>query len=112
MQRKLILRIELLEARMIPKPVDPWVFVSCPITEERRRNLEPGEKVVLDYFRHSGGLLIYAAERVTTDAKDYGRRCEPGGFLEDVIRELHEECDFRERDGCCKTCENTPVANT
>jgi hypothetical protein len=110
-QRKLISRIELLEARLIPKQVDPWVFISHPITEERRRNLEPGERVVLDYFRQNG-FLIDAAERITTDPKDQGRRCEPGGYLESVIRELHEDCDYRGRDGGCHTCADTPVANT
>jgi hypothetical protein len=111
MQRKLISRIELLEAEMIPKPVDPWMFISHPIAEERRRNLEPGERIVLDYFRHAG-LLIHAAERVTTDPQDHGRRCEPEGFLEEVIRELHEDCYFRGRGGSCNCCQNTPVANT
>ena len=111
MHRKLISRLELPEARMIPKQVDSLVFISHPITEERRRNLEPGERVVLDYFRQDG-LLISAAERITIDPKDRGTRCEPGGYLEDTIRELHRDCYFRDRDGSCHTCHETAVANT
>jgi hypothetical protein len=111
MQRKLISRIELLEARMTPPQPHPWVFITCPITEERRRNLEPRERTVLDYFRQDG-LLISAVERITTDPKDQGRRCEAGGYLEEVIRELHEDCYFRGRDGSCNSCHDTPVANT
>jgi hypothetical protein len=29
-----------------------------------------------------------------------------------VIRELHEDCYFRGRDGSCNSCHDTPVANT
>jgi hypothetical protein len=109
--RKLISRLELLEARMIPKQVHPWVFISCPLPDERLAEIAPDERLVLDYFRHDG-LLISAAERITSDPKDQGRRCQPGGYLEDVIRELHEDCWYRDRDGGCNTCKNTPIANT
>ena len=110
MLRKLISRIELLESRMTPEQPHPWVFITHPLPDERLVDLKPGERLVLDYFRQDG-LLIDAAERITTDAKDHGRRCEPGGYLEDVIRELHEDCYFRGRDGSCNSCHNTPVAN-
>jgi hypothetical protein len=96
---------------MIPKQVDPWVFITCPLPDERLAELAPWERLVLDYFRQEG-LLISAAERITSDPKDQGRRCEPGGYLEDVIRELHRDCYHRERAGFCATCADTPVANT
>ena len=89
MQRKLISRIELLETRLTPEPPQPSVFILCPLPDERLMDLKPGERLVLDYFRHDG-LLISAAERITSDPKDQGRQCEPEGYLEDVIRELHK----------------------
>jgi hypothetical protein len=111
MDRKLISRIELLETRLTPQQPQPWVFIMRPLPDERLMDLEHGARLVLDHFRHDG-LLISAAERITTDPKDHGRRCEPEGYLEDVIRELHEDCYFRSRGGSCNSCKNTPVANT
>jgi hypothetical protein len=111
MHRKLMSRIELLETRLTPEPPQPSVFILCPLPDERLVDLKPGERLVLDYFRQDG-LLISAAERITSDPKDQGRQCEPEGYLEDVIRELHEDCYFRSRGGSCNSCKNTPVANT
>ena len=108
---KLCSRLEHLEARRTPKQTVCLVFVWRWIPKDRRENLAPGERIVQDHYRQCG-QLINARQRITTDPDDHGRRCEPEGYLEDVIQELHKNCWYRERGGSCLTCTGTPVANT
>jgi hypothetical protein len=112
MKREICRRLEYLEELLAPPdPGMAFVFIMNPLPAGAEENLKPGERVVLDYYRQEG-LLIDARERITTDPADEGRRCEPDGHLEDVIRELHEECYYRSRDGSCRTCHGTAVEGT
>jgi hypothetical protein len=86
------------------------VFVVHALSPHSEENLAPGERIVLDYYRHCG-LLIEARERITTDNGDEGLRCEPEGHLEDVIRELHADCYWR-KGGSCRTRAGTAVEGT
>jgi hypothetical protein len=52
------------------------VFVMHPLPPHTDQNLAP-------------------RERITTDERDEGLRCEPEGHLENVIRELHADCSWR-----------------
>lgn len=108
---KMCRRLQDLETRLIPRECPSCVFVMQPVDPRRRENLAQGERIVMDYFRHDG-QLISAAERITTDPADAGRRCEPGGHLRDVIESLHRDCYWREKYGVCRICKHTPVANT
>ena len=75
---------------------------------ERRRNLAPGERVVVDWYRN-WGTMTHGRERITQDPEDHGRACKPGGYLLDVLEELHQSCSFKST-GSCGDCANTPVA--
>ena len=111
MNRQLWRRLDRLESQINPEGPPSAVFIMHPIPEEKRNNLAPGERIVLDHYRQTG-FLISAAERVTTDPADCGGKCEPGGYLEDVIQRLHAQCYWRERGGSCNSCDGTPVAHT
>ena len=104
-------RLDILEQRLIPKPIVYVVFNMHPLPPEQKQNLGPGERIVSDHYRHTG-LLIYAAQRITSDPNDNGRQCDPEGCLEDVVRRIHEECELRQRLGSCHSCHGTPIANT
>ena len=80
-------------------------------TLQQKQNLKPGERIVSDHYRQTG-LLIYAAQRITNDRNDHGRRCEPEGYLENVVKRIHTDCYFRVRSGSCHSCHGTPIANT
>jgi hypothetical protein len=112
MKREICRRLEYLEALLAPPaPAMALIFIANPLPPGAGENLAPGERVVLDYYRHEG-LLIEARERITADETDGGRRCEPESHLEDVIRELHSDCYYRSRGGSCRTCHGTAVADT
>ena len=76
---------------------------------ERKKNLVPPERVVVDWFRNSNSMT-YGRERITCDTADKGRKCKPGGYLLDVIEEIHQGCFHREITGSCQICQNTPAA--
>jgi hypothetical protein len=108
MRRSLIRRMEKLEARCAEAHL-ARVPVAVLMDSVPDRPLAPGEHVAEDWYRESGGLYL-ARERITSDAADTGRRCQPGGFLLDVVAELHANCCWREIPGACPTCRGTPVA--
>jgi hypothetical protein len=82
------------------------VWHRVPI--ERKKNLGPGERVVVDWYRN-WGTMTHGRERVTQDPEDYGRACKRGGYLLDVLEELHHSCVHKGM-GSCGDCANTPVA--
>jgi hypothetical protein len=67
-------------------------------------------KVVLDLFRNSGSVC-WAKERLAVHPEDTGNRCEPGGYLPDVLLEIHESCPWHQEPGGCRLCEGTPIAD-
>jgi hypothetical protein len=75
---------------------------------ERKKNLGPGERVVVDWYRNCG-VMTYGRERITHDPKDQGRKCKAGGYLLDVLEELHRSCSHKDATGSCRDCVNTPV---
>lgn len=81
-------------------PVMLWMMGQ--IERSRRKALAPNERIVQDWYRDFYDI-VWARERITTDPADGGQRCERGGYLEGVIREIHETCEFRE-DGGCMNC--------
>jgi hypothetical protein len=99
MRQNLIRRLEKLESRLPPLPVG-----ACWVSSARddRTGLAENERIVYDLYRQEG-LWFSSREHITTDPNDQGRRCPPGRYLEDVIRELHEECEWRDK-GCCGIC--------
>jgi hypothetical protein len=107
MTRGLTKRISKLEAAYTtPKLVrSPLVML---VGREQEGALAPGERVVEDWFRDCGSI-VWARERVMTDAEDVGRRCPPGGYLLDVLEDFHDHCPWRTRTGACQMCERTPV---
>jgi hypothetical protein len=102
-------RLIQLEARMAPLVCPNYIFISEALPDDRVQNLAAGERIVLDYYRHRG-RLIDARERITSDSKDHGRRCEPKGYLCDIIEEIHANCCYQSKTGYCNICINTPVA--
>jgi len=75
------------------------VWMMDAVDEGVRAAMGPGERIVVDWYRDLYGV-VWARERITTDPTDQGQRCERGGYLLNVIRELHETCELRERGGC------------
>ena len=65
--------------------------------------------VVLDVFRNSGSVC-WARERLACHPDDTGDRCEPGGYLPDVLHEIHESCPWSKNPGVCRLCDGTPIA--
>jgi len=100
MNKNLIRRLEKLESRL--QPNGPIVTFWVSRHRDHRSGLAENERIVYDLYRRQGQWAS-ARERVTTDPADQGRRCPPGGYLEDVIRELHQNCEWRDR-GCCQDC--------
>jgi hypothetical protein len=101
MNKNLLRRLARLE-RWTPPEGPRWptmVWMMNPMDEGARAALAPGERIVDDWYRDLYGV-VWARERITTDPSDPGRRCERGGHLLDVIRELHETCELRESGGC------------
>ncbi len=111
MRKQLCRRLDQLETRGRPEAVPALVLVLHPLPVDQPVHTEAGERVVLDHYRNTG-LLISARQRTTTDPFDTGRRCLPGQPLEDVIREIHRDCWWRDKGGSCHSCHDTPVAGT
>ncbi|MCU1338460.1 MAG: hypothetical protein JWO19_4041 [Bryobacterales bacterium] len=82
------------------------VWHCVPI--ERKKNLGPRERVVVDWYRNQGAMT-YGRERITHDPEDQGRKCKAGGYLLDVLEELHQSCSRKEVAGSCGDCVDTPV---
>jgi len=100
MNRDLLRRVERLERQIPHEPRWPtMLWMMDPIDQEVRAALAPGERIVDDWYRDMRGV-VWARERITTDPTDHDQRCEKDGHLLDVIRELHETCELRERGGC------------
>lgn len=100
MRQNLIRRLERLEsqfAHVIDRVILVWP--RHRIDQARREALADNERIVSDVYREIGDLG-YSRERITTDRLDEGRRCPPRGYLEDVIRELHNNCGKRDSGGC------------
>ena len=93
--------------RLIPRSVTFIVFNMHPLSPEEKLSLQPGERIASDHYRQIG-YLIYAAQRITSDPKDQGRRCEPKGCLEDFVRRIHDSCDQRHKSGSCHSCHGGP----
>jgi hypothetical protein len=55
---------------------------------ERKQALATDERIVVDWYRDFYGV-VWGRERFRNTPGDEGRCCEPGGYLPDVIRELH-----------------------
>lgn len=103
MRRDLLRRIQRLEAGF--RSNEPWpslVVVVRSIESEQRNQLTAGERIVQDWFRNDNHLVL-ARERVTTEADDMGRRCGANSYLAEVIRELHNTCEYKERS--CSICQ-------
>jgi hypothetical protein len=84
-------------------------FVWHCIPPERKQNLAPDERVVVDWFRSIPGILS-GRERITNNPADVGRKCFRNGYLIDILTEIHQECHHRESTGSCEYCHGTPVA--
>ena len=105
-------RLRKVEAKRHPaeKPaVSELATVARTLPRARKQNLAPGERVVIDWYRHSNGVF-WGRERISTDPADQGRHCNRGGYLVEVIQELHQACAGRALDGSCHKCKGTPVA--
>ena len=109
MRRSLLKRIDRLEALYAaPKLIcSPIVML---VDGELQTTLAPDERVVEDWFRDCGAI-VWARQRVTTEADDRGRRCAPGGYLLDVLEAFHNVCPWREKTGVCQMCQGTTVGN-
>jgi hypothetical protein len=79
---------------------------SLPV--ERKINLAADERVVVDWYHHVNGV-VWGRERITKDPVDTGRCCKRGGYLFDVLLELHEACPNCEQVGSRCTCGGTAV---
>ena len=101
MRSDLLRRLERLEAQVNSTERVVAIWIDHRIDKSRRDALAENERIVCDIYRE-WGQYGSARERITTDPLDEGRHCPPGGYLEDVIRELHEQCEFRDRG--CRTC--------
>jgi hypothetical protein len=106
---RLAKRVLALEARLLPPPEPPrYRWITCSLPKEAKANLSADQRVVFDVYRDCNGMGC-ARERITDDPEDQGRAAEPGGYLEDVIREMHETCPLRDQPGWCAHCYGTPV---
>ena len=91
--------------------MSPLIIVTEALPPEQKVGLSVSQRVVIDEYK-SQGLVTLARERVTSKSKDEGRRCPPGGYAEDVIRDIHQNCCYRGTEGFCQICADTPVAGT
>ena len=101
-------RLRKLESKLPSQHVE-LVWLTSLVELEGTKTLAPGERVVQDWYRQSGGG-VDARERITSDPADPGRTCKTDGYLIDVIEEHHRICPERERSGSCHECKSTPVA--
>jgi len=109
--RRIETRIRKLEAELQLDGQPQVTGLACVwhcVPIERKKNLALGERVVVDWYRN-WGALTHGRERVTQDPEDHGRACKRGGYLLDVLEELHQSCVCKNM-GSCGDCANTPVA--
>ena len=111
MNRQLWERLTRLEARLNPESMSPLIIVTEALPPEQKVGLTVSRRVVIDEYK-SQGLVTLARERITSKPNDDGRRCAPTGYAEDVIRDIHRNCCYRNNDGFCRICADTPVAGT
>lgn len=102
MRTDLLRRVERLEGLLARASCPVLLWVDSGPNDVRFGSLGPDERMVYDIYRIDGSWGE-ARRRITTDPSDHGRRCEPGGCLEDVIRDIHETCERRDH-GECETC--------
>jgi len=77
MRRDLLRRLAKLERhRPEALPLLRHVWITDCVEEPRRTALCAGERIVLDWYSDVN-FEVFARERITTDACDEGRRCEP-----------------------------------
>jgi hypothetical protein len=108
---KLLGRLIQLECRMVDRACPKYFIVAEQIPENALDRLPDGQRIVLDCYR-SDRNFVEARQRITQDPNDDGRQCEPGGYLLDVIREIHAGCIHRESAGHCNSCVGSSVAGT
>ena len=102
-------RLERLKARMVRHSAR-WplmVWNMRPLPKERIENLAVNERVVNDWYRDIRGI-VWMRERITAEPNDHGRKCEPDGYLADVLEEVHRDCEHR-TEGACRACAGTPL---
>ena len=107
-------RLRKLEAKRNPpvkRVVSGLASVAHALPWARKQNLAPGERVVVDWYRHSNGVF-WGRERISFDPADPGRHCNRGGYLVEVIQELHQTCPDRKLEGSCHKCRGTAVAES
>src|ERR1700680_1511709 len=97
-------RLRKLESRLAPRQRWKLTMVVRAPRRQRLQNLAAGDGVVVDWYRDFGGY-IQGRKRIPTDEADQGRHCSRGGYLLDVIQEIHQTCYFRERTGSCLNCQ-------
>src|SRR5437867_4025131 len=103
-------RLERLKGQLI-RPSARWplmLWSMRPLPKERTANLPANERVVHDWYRDVRGI-VWTRERITTDPDDHGRKCEPGGYLADVLQQIHRDCEYRS-EGSCRACAGTPLS--
>ena len=107
-------RLRKLDAKLTPPEalnICGLATVAHGLPRERKNNLAPGERVVIDWYQDIGAVL-WGRERITNDSTDRGRCCTRKGYLVDVIQELHKVCSYRQQTGSCFACQDTPVAES
>ena len=67
------------------------VWNMRPLPKERIENLAANERVVNDRYRDIRGI-VWMRERITAEPNDHGRKCEPDGYLADVLEEVVTAC--------------------
>jgi hypothetical protein len=110
--RRIESRLRKLEAQVAIRDRPTCDGVACVmhgVSEERRKNMSPNERIVVDWFRNRDHVTE-GRKRITADPTDQGRKCTRNGYLLDVIEELHQSCFHREKPGHCWVCQDTPVA--
>ena len=103
-------KLELNSSQSERRVIEGLATVAHVVPRERKDNMATGERVVIDWYRIVCGVF-WGRERFSNDPADRGRCCEPSGYLVEVIRELHQDCSYREQPGSCATCQGTPVAD-
>jgi hypothetical protein len=108
---KLLNRLIQLECRVVEHTLPRYFIVTEQIPENNLGRLPDGQRIVLDCYRNRDNF-VEARQRVTQDPNDDVRPRASGGYLLDVIREVHAGCIHRESAGHRSSCRGTPVAGT
>ena len=112
--RRMEFRLRKLETELKLRNQPQCMGLACVwhyLPFERKKNLGPGERVVVDWYRNHNAQT-YGRERITDDPADQGHKCKVGGYLLNVLEELHRNCSRRDSTGSCGDCKGTPVAGT